>query len=406
MALDDAKIAILGAGPIGLEAAARAIREGFDVVVFERGDVGAHVSQWGHIRLFTPFGLCVGPEGKRMVREIGATLPRESVFVTGAEYRERYLLALGAAIAVRGALETDATVVTVGRERWLKSEAIGKPERKDGGFRILWERDGQESITGADVVLDCTGTFGHPGWMGPAGAPALGERRVSSALTRWIPDILGRDRNLYKGKKTLLVGAGQSAATSALLLAELVTGETGTSFQWYTRGSHDPPIVPIPNDPLPERAKLTDQANAIAADPPKNCVWRNGVDILEVASGGSGQPFRVSARRNGEVGSDTFDRIVANVGFEPDDSLYRQLQIHECYATRGPMKMSAAILAASGDGPADCLTLGGFGPEALVNPEPNYFILGMKSYGTNSAFLMKTGFEQVRDVFGILNTEY
>ncbi len=41
-------------------------------------------------------------------------------------------------------------------------------------------------------------------------------------------------------------------------------------------------------------------------------------------------------------------------------------------------------------------------PESLRNPEPNYFILGAKSFGRNSSFLMRLGFEQVRDVFTLL----
>jgi hypothetical protein len=34
----------------------------------------------------------------------------------------------------------------------------------------------------------------------------------------------------------------------------------------------------------------------------------------------------------------------------------------------------------------------------LRNPEPNFFLLGAKSYGRNSQFLMRTGYDQVNEV--------
>ena len=42
------------------------------------------------------------------------------------------------------------------------------------------------------------------------------------------------------------------------------------------------------------------------------------------------------------------------------------------------------------------------GAKALRNPEPNFFILGAKSYGRNSNFLLRTGFTQVREVFTLI----
>src|SRR4051812_29267193 len=52
------RIAILGAGPIGLEAALAAAERGWEFTVYEMGDaVGANVRDWGHVRLFTPWEM-------------------------------------------------------------------------------------------------------------------------------------------------------------------------------------------------------------------------------------------------------------------------------------------------------------------------------------------------------------
>ena len=104
----------------------------------------------------------------------------------------------------------------------------------------------------------------------------------------------------------------------------------------------------------------------------------------------------------GDVEDVVVDRIIALTGFVGDTSLYRQLQVHECYATAAPMNLSAALLSAAGDGPADCLTQASCGVDTLRLPEPNFFVLGSKSYGRHSTFLLRTGLEQVREVFTLI----
>ena len=63
------------------------------------------------------------------------------------------------------------------------------------------------------------------------------------------------------------------------------------------------------------------------------------------------------------------------------------------------MKLAAALLGSAG---GDCLAQESHGAEALANPEPGFFILGSKSYGRNNTFLLRTGWQQVDDVFGSL----
>ena len=59
------------------------------------------------------------------------------------------------------------------------------------------------------------------------------------------------------------------------------------------------------------------------------------------------------------------------------------------------------MLGESGGG--DCLAHAGHGPDTLVNPEPGFFILGSKSYGRNSQFLLRVGWEQVDQVFSLIS---
>src|SRR5512145_270451 len=84
-------LAIVGAGPIGLEAALAALDAGFDVHLFERGEPGAHVRAWGHVRMFTPWRMNLGPVSRAHLARAGSVPPDPDACPTGAEYAERCL---------------------------------------------------------------------------------------------------------------------------------------------------------------------------------------------------------------------------------------------------------------------------------------------------------------------------
>src|SRR6266702_4350897 len=65
--MDAIRLAILGAGPIGLEAALYAAHLQLPFTVYERGRVGEHLQRWGHVKLFSPFGMNVTPLGPAAV---------------------------------------------------------------------------------------------------------------------------------------------------------------------------------------------------------------------------------------------------------------------------------------------------------------------------------------------------
>jgi hypothetical protein len=93
------------------------------------------------------------------------------------------------------------------------------------------------------------------------------------------------------------------------------------------------------------------------------------------------------------------DRVLINTGFGPDNSIYRELQVHECYASRAPMNLSAALLRA---GEASGLGTPAFGADVLAHPEPDFYIIGHKSFGRSPHFLLETGYTQVREVIEAL----
>jgi hypothetical protein len=394
------RVAVLGAGPVGLEAALAARRLGLPVAVYERGRVGEHVRRWGHVRMFSQFGLNSTPLGLAALRaeQPGRDLPGPNDFLTGKEYADAYLEPLAQTAGLLDALHLETQVTHVGRAGHLKTDAPGDPRRAAQPFKLLLrEGKGRERVAEADVVLDCTGTYGQACWLGEGGIPAPGEQGLRDRIAFGPEDVLGQRRPHYAGKTVLVVGAGYSAATNVCDLAALAESAPETWVIWLARGPRTDPLVRLPNDPLKERDRLAVRANWLATRGDGNVEFHANSSVTALAGAGDG--FQVTARVAGEERTWNVERIIANVGFTPDRALSSELQVHECYATLGPMALAAA-LAKQGGG--DCLAVGSQGPAALKTPEPNFFILGQKSYGRNSHFLLRTGFEQVREAFGLV----
>ncbi len=409
-------LAIIGAGPIGLEAAAAALDRGFDVHVFERGEIGAHPIAWGHVRMFTPWRMNLGPASLARLRASDWSTPASDDFPSGLELATRYLEPLARLPELKDRVHTHAQVVYVSRSGALKGDAIGKAERRDHPFRLLVrDAGGRENFLHAYSVIDASGVYGQPNWAGDGGIPARSELYLAPQLSYHVDDVLGMRRERYAGKRTLVIGAGASAATVVADLATPAGPVPGTNVVWATRKLAGEVYREIPDDPLPERRALYARARSLVRGEDQAVSHVGGARIEGFEFNSATHRYRVtlmvsepppagaeqarSEDESPEVAErpriEEVDRIIVNTGFGPDNSIYRELQIHECYASRGPMNLSAALLGA---GAGDCLTTPSFGADVLANPEPDFFILGNKSYGRYNNFLLETGYKQVADV--------
>jgi len=391
-------VAVLGAGPIGLDAALAFLDDGWSVTVYEAAaSVAANVLAWSHIRLFTPWSMNISARMRAHLDAAGITSPGPDDYCpTGAEFADQLLIPLAEVPELAAVIHRGARILAVAREGLLKHEEIGTPQRGSHRFRLLVsDSHGAERVEHADLLLDCTGSYHQPNVLGDGGIPAPGERQVADRITRRIPEI-DREAEQWADRKILLVGAGKSAQTAARDLAALVAERPGTSVVWAVRAA-DPDWGEVSGDPLPQRQELVDVVQRLHSGAVAGVQVRTGVvvDALRATDDGAAVTLRSAA---GDVEEVVVDRIIALTGFLGDTSLYRQLQVHECYATAAPMNLSAALLSAAGDGPADCLAQASHGVDALRVPEPNFFVLGMKSYGRNSTFLLRVGYEQVDEV--------
>jgi hypothetical protein len=364
------RVAVIGAGPIGIEAALYAKTCGFAVAVYDRGPVGEHVRRWGHARMFTPFGMNATPLGLAEVRreKAGRSLPAEGDLLTGRQFVDSYLTPLAESETLLESLHLEEAVLQVGRATGLKKSETGEKLP----FRLL-VRDGkgQERIDTADAVLDCTGTFNTPQRLGDGGIPAVGELNARQHIAWGIEDVLGEKRNHYAGRSIVLVGGSYSAATTICALAELAGQDNSTWVFWLSHGPRGAPLPRIPNDPLKERDKLATRANSLATRCDGNLEFHPQTVLDEVVCHGPEGGFRVAGRAAGKPVSWEVERVIANVGYRADMRISDGLRVDE---PRGK-------------------------PETR---EPGYYVLGAKSFGRDSNFLLRDGFDQIRRVFAQL----
>lgn len=387
------RLAILGAGPTGLEAALAAVDLGLNFTLYEAAERPAgYVRAWGHVRLFTPWAMNVSARMAGHLEVAGLNVPDGNDCPTGHELCDRLLDPVAGLPTVAPFVRFGSRVVSVGRRGLLKHEEIGSTERGDQPFRLLiTDGNGTETMAEADVVIDCTGTYGQPNCTGDGGIPAVGERPLGARIRRSLPDLQSEEAE-WAGKAVLVVGSGYSAQTAARDLAALARRQPTTSVVWAVRET-EPTWGATADDPLPGRADLTASTQALARGDERAVRVVTGVAV-EALTERDGQV--AVTLRNGRPGEVVVDQVLSLTGAVGDNSLYRQLQVHECYATGAPMNLSAALLGSAG---GDCLAQQSHGVDVLRSPEPNFFILGSKSYGRMNSFLLRVGWEQVDEVF-------
>jgi len=383
---DQLPVVVIGAGPVGLAAAANLAERGIAFTVLEAGDgPAAAVRDWGHVRLFSPWRYNIDPAAARLLGEAGWVPPEDDRLPTGAQLAADYLQPFADLPALKPHVRYGARVAAVTR---LGLDRVRTAGRADTPFLIRLST-GQDIV--ARAVIDASGTWGTPNVLGASGIPAHGETAAAAYLETALPDVLGRDRDRFAGRRILVVGAGHSAANTLLALADLAEQEPGTTVTWAIRADS------------PARTYGGETADALPARGALGTVLREHVESGQITllTGFSIQD--VTAGPDSVTVSDgtrtvTTDRIVAATGYRPDHVITGELRLD-----LDPILGSTRALAPLIDpNEHSCGTVPPHGVDELGHPEPGYYAIGVKSYGRAPTFLLATGYEQARSVVAAL----
>ncbi|MDQ3235240.1 MAG: NAD(P)-binding domain-containing protein, partial [Pseudobdellovibrionaceae bacterium] len=379
MEMQSLPVAIIGAGPVGLAAAAHLLARGLKPLVIEAGSTaGASILKWGHVSIFSPWHYDIDKEARKLLEAEGWQVPDLDSYPTGRELVEKYLIPLSETATLKPLIRYNSKVAAVTR--------FGRDLMKDQGRRStpflvrVQTQDGEYDLL-VRAVIDASGTFEKPNPMGAHGIPAAGEKTAAEHIAYGIPDVLDTESDRYANKRILVVGSGHSAFNVLQDLVRLKGQAPGTTIYWAIRRSSLGAVLGGgENDKLQERGRLGSSVRQLVKN--GSVTLLTGISIERLQKTGSGF---VAESHGDELPA--VDEIIVTTGFRPDLTILSEVRLSLDPGTQSPTVLAPLI----DPNLHSCGTVRPHGAEELRHPEENFYIVGMKSYGRAPTFLLLTG---------------
>ncbi|MGE7941785.1 NAD(P)-binding domain-containing protein [Lysinibacillus xylanilyticus] len=386
-------IVIIGAGPIGLAAAAHLVEQKQAFILLEAGNEIAHnIRTWGHVTLFSPWRYNINKAAKALLEGSAWQEPSLETIPTGHELIDLYLKPLAELAQIKPSIRLNSKVVGISRQL---NDKMKSKNRVNQSFNVYVEKGDDINIIEAKAVIDATGTWGNPNPANSTGVWLQTEKALADHIEYGIPDI-NTNTKRYANKKIAVIGGGHSAINTLLALAELQKEHPSTKLVWIMRKRSV------------EEAYGGEEKDALAAR------GALGIRIHELVDTGKVEvvtPFYISLIKKEEniniIGTlneeqkvlTGFDELIVNAGNRPDLTMNSELRLSIDTATESVQALAPLI----DPNEHSCGTVRAHGEEVLRQPEKDFYIVGAKSYGRAPTFLMATGYEQVRSITAYLS---
>ena len=384
-------VAVIGAGPVGLAAAAHLLHYRQPFLVFEAGaEPGAAIRQWGHVATFSPWRYMVDGAARELLQQTAWQPPAEEGIPTGDELVDRFVRPLAEHPSMAPYVRLNSRVLSVGRKDFDKVRTRGRDQQP---FEV---RLASGEVVEARAVIDASGTWHQPNPAGSGGVPVPGEREFADRIAYGIPDVTGRERHHYAGKRVLVVGSGHSAFNVILDLVSLSERAPGTEIVWVMRKENlDTVWGGGSADALSARGELGQRARRAVESGRLRVMTPFRIRAIE--SAGSG-PVTVRGAVRDAPAAVVVDRVIVCTGFRPDLEMLKEVRLSidpwlECTTALGPL---------IDPNEHSCGTVRPHGARELAHAEKDFYVIGMKSYGRAPTFLLATGYEQARSVVAML----
>lgn len=387
-------VAIIGAGPTGMAAAAHLVKRNIPFLLFEAGnEVGSSVASWAHIKVFSPWKYNIDKAAKALLEQSSWKQPNEDLVHTGRELIDLYLKPLSELPALQKSIYTNSKVIAIGKKGMDKMKDAN---RASAPFVVRVQQGDSIRNFEARAVIDASGTWLSPNPVGSGGMFAIGELAHSDHIFYGIPDVLFKHKMRYAGKSIAVIGGGHSAINTILELEKIKQEFPETEINWILRKQNITEVYGgQADDALEARGALGIKIESLVNEDKINIY--TPFQIFEIKRLNNklsliGEQYGKKAQLPG------IDEIIANTGSRPDFSFLPEIRL-----SISPSVESVDALAALIDPNIhSCGTVRAHGELELRHPEKDFYIVGSKSYGRAPTFLMATGYEQVRSIAAAL----
>ncbi|WP_276372610.1 NAD(P)-binding domain-containing protein [Chryseolinea sp. H1M3-3] len=393
--LQNLPVAIIGAGPVGLAAAAHLTLRNQPFILFEAGKtVASNVLTWKHVRIFSPWKYNIDKAARELLSAHGWVSPEEGLLPTGEEIYSKYLKPLSETVHIKPFLHLDSRVVSVGRKNLDKMKTSGR-EALPFVIQVLHDEKLIKQYE-AKAIIDTSGTWSNPNPIGSGGTYAAGEIENGDKIFYGIPDVMGRYAERYKNKNVLVVGSGHTSIQAILELDKLKNKYPNTEIHWVLRKDLNRVYGGKDQDALAARGALGVQI--------ENLVLEEKVNVYT--------PFQIQQilSRNNKLAVIGYqldeqkmlppmDEIISGTGSRPDFSFLREVRLSIDPGLESVLEIAELI----DPNIHSCGTVRPHGEKELRHPDKDFYIAGSKSYGRAPTFLMATGYEQVRSIVAAIS---
>lgn len=387
-------VVIIGGGAVGLAAAAHLIKRDQAFILFESGKtVGANILNWGHIKVFSPWKYNIDKAAEELLLQTNWQSPDKESLHTGREFFDNYLNPLASHPAIDPFIHTNSKIIAVNRKNMDKMKTNNRNEQP---FVLQVQQGENIEFFEARAVIDASGTWQNGNPVGSGGIFAIGEKENASQIYYGIPDVMGRNKDRYKNKSTVVVGGGHSAINTILELNRLKEEFPETQIHWVLRKEKINDIYGNQKaDALEARGVLRMRIEELVNKDQISVHTPFQIQEFKNANGSLtliGVQFGIKKSLSG------IDEIVSNTGTRPDFSFLRELRVDYDSTVESVPELAKLI----DPNIHSCGSVRPHGEKELRQKEKDFYIIGMKSYGRAPTFLMATGYEQVRSVVSAL----
>ncbi len=400
-----AVVAIIGAGPIGIEAALYARFLGYEVLLIDHGKVAGNVLKWGHMRMFSPFRHNSTSLGLAALaaQDSAYRPPAADALLTGADYANDYLVPLAKTDLIYDGVHVHSRILSISRIQSQRDDDTPGEERAGDEFRILIDSRSRGLWSArADIVIDTTGNQSSWRGLAPGGGAVLAlPETMEQVQSAWI-DVNGKQADVVRGKEVLLVGSGVTAASTAIAIQEMIVSNPGTTLTWVTlpdengKPSVRTPMARVQGGMSQEIGRIAELGNRLLEGRTPGVVpiaaW--GVERIDRAESGKLTATMLTGFE--ETLARTCDVVLSATGGKPQWDFVEGLRIQRCGETDAPVGV-AKLLKEHKE--LDEIRWSG---DSLMTTEPNYYVLGAKSFGLRNDFSLQIGFSQIRALFALI----